>query len=85
MKRPKRILEEIPKEDLDIMKEANKMLTVEKSEDWEKTYEPITKTQAKEELGEQYFRWLERATFHMTAIQEKDWAVYYFKTKYCFI
>ena len=56
MKRPKRILEEIPKEDLDIMKEANKMLTVEKSEDGEKTYEPITKTQAKEELGEQYFR-----------------------------
>lgn len=85
MKRPKRILEEIPNEDLDIMREANKMLTIEKSNDWQEIYKPITKTQAKKELGEQYFRGLNRATFHMTACQEKDWAVYYFKTKYCFI
>lgn len=85
MKRPERIKKEIPAKDLEIMKEAEKMLKIEKSNDGQEIYKPITRTQAKKELGEQYFWGLERATFHMTACQEKDGAVYYFKTKYCFI
>ena len=85
MKRPERIKKEMPSEDLGTMKEAEKMLTIEKSNDGQEIYKPITRAQAKKELGEQYFRGLERATFHMTACQEKDGAIYYFKTKYCFI
>lgn len=83
MKRPKRILEDISSEDIEIMRNAEKIMTVEKWKIWEKA-ERITRTQAKKELGEQYYRWLNRATFHMSAVQDKDWYEYYFKTRYCF-
>lgn len=83
MKRPKRILEDISSEDIEIMREAEKIMTVEKWKNWE-IPKKITRKQAKLELGEQYYRWLNRATFHMTAVQDKDGYEYYFETRYCF-
>lgn len=76
-------MEEIPAEDIEIMREAEKIMTVEKGKPWE-IPQGITRKQAREELGEQYYRWLDRATFHQSAVQDKDWYEYYFRTRYCF-
>ena len=75
MERPKNIVENIPTEDLEQMKNAQKILKIE-IYDWE--YKTITKTKAKADLWEQYYRWLNRATFHRTACQEKNWIHYHF-------
>ena len=78
MKRPKRIMEEIPSEDLEQMKRAERHIKIEIF-GWE--YKEIPRKQAKNELGEQYFRGLNRATFHRTACQIKDDIHYHFILK----
>ena len=62
MKRPKRILEDIPKEDLDIMKKAEKWLIITDIKG-----NKISKKWIKEQMGlEEYLRALNRCVFHAT-------------------
>lgn len=78
MKRPKNIVENIPTEDLEQMKQAEKYIKIE-IYDWE--YKTIPKIKAKSDLWEQYFWGLNRATFHRTACQIKNDIHYHFILK----
>lgn len=80
MKRPKRILEDIPKEDLDIMKKAEKWLIITDSEG-----KVIPKKQIKEQMGLEEYLWaLNRCVFHATTCREINWKCYHFRNYYCF-
>lgn len=79
MKRPKTILENIPKEDIEQMKEAEKILKIEI---YDGEYKQIPKTKAKADLWEQYYWGLNRATFHRTACQIKGDIHYHFVCRF---
>ena len=79
MKRPKNIVENIPTEDLEIMKKAEKRLIITDS-NWEK----IPNKEMKEKMGEDYYRALNRCVSHATTCQEVDWKYYHFRNYYCF-
>ena len=62
MKRPKRIMEEIPSEDLEIMKKAEKRLIITDSKG-----NRIPNKKMKDKMGlEEYLRALNRCVFHAT-------------------
>lgn len=80
MKRPKNIIENIPAEDLEIMKKAEKRLIIT-DVNWKK----ISNKWMKEKMGlEEYLRALNRCVFHATTWREIDGEYYHFRNYYCF-
>ena len=82
---PKKILELYPafkdicKEDLQAMKEAERYMTIE---DWKGR--KVWKRDFKKKYPEDYYRALNRATFHHSTARDINWEIYYFRNDYLF-
>lgn len=80
MKRPKRIMEEIPAEDLKVMEKARKRLIITDT-----NWNVVSKNRMKEQMGEEeYYRALNRCVFHATTCREINGKYYHFRCYYCY-
>ena len=83
---PKKIFElypcfkDIPKEDLETMKESEKNLVITDGKN-----QKVSKREFKKNYPLEYYWWLNRATFHFTSARDINWKTYYFKNDYLFL